>query len=131
MSKWRCAMGAAMSACATLTRGTTQQFVVETTPEGAAVKTSAGYNCPSTPCTFSVQRKDAFQRAFEQQCPPDAGIDAMNACGAALLPDYKFPDEKCLADSPLAELDVAAKVAERPADSATEKAEERGKGKSQ
>ena len=78
-----------------------------------------------------VRRKDAFQRAFEQQCPPDAGIDAMNACGAALLPDYKFPDEKCVADSPLAELEVAAKSDGRSAESAADKPEEHGKGKSQ
>jgi hypothetical protein len=55
-----------------------------------------------------VRRKDGFQRAFEQQCPPDAGIEAMNACGAALLPQYDFPDGKCAEESPLAELDVVA-----------------------
>jgi hypothetical protein len=74
-----------------------------------------------------VRRKDAFQRAFEQQCAPDAGIDAMNACGAALLPDYKFPDDKCVADSPLAELEVTA--AQSPG-SSTAETEGRGKGES-
>ncbi len=49
-----------VGACATLTRGTTQAFVVETTPAGAAVKTSTGYSCPSSPCTFTVQRKEPF-----------------------------------------------------------------------
>jgi hypothetical protein len=75
-----------------------------------------------------VRRKDAFQRAFEEQCAPDAGIDAMNTCGVALLPDYKFPDEKCVADSPLAELEVAAA---KPDEAAAGKAEEQGKGKGQ
>lgn len=50
----------ALPACATITRGTTQQFVVETTPSGAAVRTSAGFTCPSTPCTFSLPRKESF-----------------------------------------------------------------------
>ena len=50
-----------LPACATLTRGTTQQFVVETTPSGAAVKTSAGFTCPATPCTFSLPRKESFK----------------------------------------------------------------------
>jgi PEGA domain len=50
----------AASACATITRGTTQQFVVETTPPGASVKTSHGFTCPATPCTFSLQRKEPF-----------------------------------------------------------------------
>ncbi len=53
-----------------------------------------------------VRRKDAFQRAFDQQCIPSIGVDAMNACGAAMLPQYGFPDGKCAKDSPLAELDV-------------------------
>lgn len=47
-------------ACATLTRGTTEQFVIESTPAGAAVKTSHGFTCPATPCTFSLQRKEPF-----------------------------------------------------------------------
>jgi hypothetical protein len=54
------AVATSLSACATLTRGTTQAFVVETTPAGAAVKTSTGYSCPSSPCTFTVQRKEPF-----------------------------------------------------------------------
>jgi hypothetical protein len=53
-------MAGASTACATLTRGTTQQFVVETTPVGAAVKTSHGFTCPATPCTFSLPRKESF-----------------------------------------------------------------------
>ncbi|HZV23829.1 MAG TPA: hypothetical protein VFF93_08675 [Luteimonas sp.] len=61
-----------------------------------------------------VQRKDGFQRAFEQQCPPGAGVDAMNACGAALLPQYGFPDEKCAKDSPLAELAAVASKEDAP-----------------
>lgn len=48
------------SGCATLTRGTTQQFTVDSTPAGAAVKTSHGFTCPATPCTFSLPRKEAF-----------------------------------------------------------------------
>ncbi len=53
-------MAGSISACATITRGTTQQFVVETSPPGASVKTSNGFTCPATPCTFSMQRKEAF-----------------------------------------------------------------------
>ena len=51
-----------------------------------------------------VRRKDAFQRAFEQSCTPGGAIDDINTCGAALLPRYGFPDEKCATDGPLAEL---------------------------
>ncbi|MCC8362243.1 hypothetical protein LK996_04040 [Lysobacter sp. A6] len=59
-----------------------------------------------------VRREDAFYRAFEHQCSSVEGnVDAINACGLALRPQYGFPDEKCAADSPLAALD--AKPVER------------------
>ena len=50
-----------LTACATMTRGTTQEFTVESSPPGASVATSNGFTCPSTPCTFRMARKDAFR----------------------------------------------------------------------
>lgn len=49
-----------LTACATMTRGTTQEFKVESTPPGASVTTSNGFTCPSTPCTFRMARKSGF-----------------------------------------------------------------------
>ncbi len=54
------ALAASLSACATITRGTTEAWSVETTPGGAAVKTSSGFSCDQTPCTFKIPRKGAF-----------------------------------------------------------------------
>ena len=54
------AAAAAVSGCATITRGTTDTWTVNTTPSGAAVKTSSGFACESTPCTFRMQRKEQF-----------------------------------------------------------------------
>jgi hypothetical protein len=49
------------AACATITRGSHEAFVVETTPSGAAVETSNGLQCEATPCTFGhVERKAQF-----------------------------------------------------------------------
>ncbi|MBU6373551.1 MAG: PEGA domain-containing protein [Alphaproteobacteria bacterium] len=48
------------SGCATVTRGTNTAFTVETTPGGAAVQTSNGFSCTSTPCTFKMPRKSTF-----------------------------------------------------------------------
>jgi hypothetical protein len=45
--------------CATVTRGTTDQITVTSTPSGARVTTSLAQSCVS-PCTFSVSRKDEF-----------------------------------------------------------------------
>ena len=55
------ALASAVSGCATITRGTTTPFTVESTPPGAKVKTSTGFTCPATPCTFKMQRKDRFE----------------------------------------------------------------------
>ncbi|HVV34614.1 MAG TPA: PEGA domain-containing protein [Vitreimonas sp.] len=46
--------------CATIVRGTSEDFVVESTPTGATVQTSNGFQCASTPCTFHMQRKTGF-----------------------------------------------------------------------
>jgi hypothetical protein len=54
------AAAAALSGCATITRGTTDSWTVNSTPPGAAVKTSTGFTCEATPCTFKMSRKDEF-----------------------------------------------------------------------
>jgi PEGA domain len=55
------ALVAPLAACATITRGTTQAFTVESEPSGATVETSNGLNCPATPCTFArVPRESEF-----------------------------------------------------------------------
>jgi hypothetical protein len=35
-------------------------WTVNTTPSGAAVKTSSGFSCDATPCTFRMPRKEQF-----------------------------------------------------------------------
>ena len=56
----------ALSACATITRGTTDQIQIVSEPPGVQVHTSMGYACV-TPCTVTVQfRKDEFTVVFEQ-----------------------------------------------------------------
>jgi hypothetical protein len=51
---------AALGGCATVTRGTQEQFTVSSTPPGAQARTSTGFTCDSTPCTFKMPRKDSF-----------------------------------------------------------------------
>lgn len=45
-----------MQGCATITRGTTEVLVIETTPSGADVSLSNGLRCFS-PCALEVKRK--------------------------------------------------------------------------
>jgi hypothetical protein len=53
-------LSVSLPACATITRGTTQEFVIESSPPGARAATSNGFSCEATPCTFRMPRKDAF-----------------------------------------------------------------------
>jgi hypothetical protein len=54
------AVAASSAACATVTRGSTEDFTVQSEPSGAAVKTTAGESCAATPCTFKMSRKAEF-----------------------------------------------------------------------
>lgn len=54
------ALASTLGACATITRGTTTQFTVESIPPAAQVKTSTGFSCEATPCTFKMPRKEKF-----------------------------------------------------------------------
>ncbi len=48
-----------LGACATVTRGTTNQIQIMSEPSGATVRTSLNQSC-TTPCTMTVGRKDEF-----------------------------------------------------------------------
>jgi len=48
-----------LSACATITRGSTQKYSIETSPTQAEVKLSTGQTCVS-PCNLKLKRKAGF-----------------------------------------------------------------------
>jgi hypothetical protein len=50
-----------LAGCATVTRGTSDVFVVNTDPSGAAVKTSNQFACDETPCSLKMPRKSEFE----------------------------------------------------------------------
>lgn len=52
--------------CATITRGTTEAFVVESEPPGANVRLSTGETC-RTPCTLKKKRKESFVVHIEKE----------------------------------------------------------------
>jgi hypothetical protein len=53
------AAAATLTACATVTRGTTDQIQILSEPTAATARTSLGYSC-LTPCTVPANRKDEF-----------------------------------------------------------------------
>ncbi len=50
---------ATLTGCATITRGTTEAFSVETEPSGASVTTSLGLMCEPTPCVIPRVAREA------------------------------------------------------------------------
>jgi hypothetical protein len=48
------------AACATVTRGSNDAWVVNTEPSGAKVETTNGHQCPATPCAIKMSRKSEF-----------------------------------------------------------------------
>jgi hypothetical protein len=46
--------------CASIIRGTSDEFTIETTPPGAQAALSTGQSCEATPCTLKLPRKHAF-----------------------------------------------------------------------
>ena len=81
------AVALCLPACATVTRGTKQKFVIETTPTGADVALSTGQKCTS-PCNLKLKRKDAFTAKFSKEGyqPAEAHIESsMRGGGGAAL----------------------------------------------
>lgn len=85
------ALAAALSlpACATITRGSDQQFTVQSEPSGARVSTSNGFQCDATPCTFRMPRKDGFRATVSldgyetQEVEVTSGVSSGGATGMA------------------------------------------------
>lgn len=55
----------ALSACGTITRGTTDQVQILSDPSDAEVRTSLGHSC-RTPCSLTISRKDEFVVTFSK-----------------------------------------------------------------
>ncbi|WP_431311050.1 translation initiation factor 2 [Methylobacterium nigriterrae] len=53
-----------VSACGSITRGTTEKMAFLTEPPGAQMVTTKGYACPATPCSLEVDRSDEFDVTF-------------------------------------------------------------------
>jgi len=48
------------AACATVTRGSNDAWVINTDPSGAKVETTNGHQCQATPCAIKMSRKSEF-----------------------------------------------------------------------
>ena len=60
-----------LAGCATITRGTNDVLVVESTPQAAQVKLSNGQSCDGTPCSFKLPRKSELNLVVSKEgCKP-------------------------------------------------------------
>ncbi|MBL0408193.1 translation initiation factor 2 [Microvirga aerilata] len=73
-----------LGACATVTRGTTEQITFDSEPP-AAMRTSTGLTCPTTPCTLQVDRKSEFVATFSKEgyASQDVAVQTRVAGGGA------------------------------------------------
>lgn len=53
--------------CASITRGTSEDVVINSLPEDAEIRTSTGHTCPRSPCTVNVSRKTSFIAYAEKE----------------------------------------------------------------
>jgi predicted small secreted protein len=78
-----------VSACGTVTRGSSEDVTFNSAPAGAKVQTSTGLVCQATPCTFSISRKQEFIASFDmdgyepQQIPVKTEVSGGGAAGFA------------------------------------------------
>jgi hypothetical protein len=66
-------LAALSTGCATITRGTTEAFGIETTPANADARLSNGLHC-TTPCSLKVKRRGDFVVTITKE-----GYETVNA----------------------------------------------------
>lgn len=128
---------ASLSACATVTRGTRQNYTIETDPAGAQIALSTGQTCTS-PCRLRLPRKHDFTVTARMEgyetatASVDSRIRAGGVAGAAGnilvggiiggIVDGSNGSMRDLMPNPLrismARLGTAAEAAEEPAEGA-------------
>ncbi|MDP1735904.1 MAG: PEGA domain-containing protein [Caulobacter sp.] len=77
--------GAALSlgACATVTRGGNDAWVVTSEPAGAKVETSNGHFCEATPCAIKMSRKSEFVATITKPGYKPATVTVTHKTGGA------------------------------------------------
>jgi len=59
-------LGLSLSACATVTRGSNDDWIATSEPSGARVETTNGHMCSQTPCTIKMPRRSEFVATFSR-----------------------------------------------------------------
>lgn len=75
-------LGLALSGCATVTRGTTENLRVQSEPEGASVELSSGQTC-RTPCDLELKRKNDYTLYVHREGFQDSEIRVESKVGGA------------------------------------------------
>ena len=95
-----------VSGCASITRGTSEAYAIESEPVGATANLSNGLSC-QTPCSLKVKRRSDFTVTFEKEGYEDitatvtSSVDGGGAAGMAET--YSWEESSELALTPVRE----------------------------
>jgi len=64
-----------LAGCATITRGTSDDVVIDVEPKNATVTTSLGLTCEAQPCTIKASRKKGFTVTAKAEGYEDASVE--------------------------------------------------------
>lgn len=76
-------LSVALSGCATVVNGTSQNFSIETNPQGATAHLSNGIDC-ETPCHMSLKRRDEFSATIKAKGYKPATVTVHSKAGGAI-----------------------------------------------
>jgi hypothetical protein len=77
------AAASGLTACATVTRGSNDAWVVNSEPPGATVTTTNGHFCPSTPCAIKMPRKSQFTAEIKKPGYKPASVSVTHKTASA------------------------------------------------
>jgi len=72
-----------LAACATVTRGSEDAWVVNSDPSGAKVVTTNGHHCAATPCAIKMKRKSEFTATLTKPGYKDATVQVSHKTAGA------------------------------------------------
>lgn len=75
--------GSTLAACATVTRGTEDAWMIHSDPSGARVETTNGHQCTATPCAIKMKRRSEFTATLSKPGYKPASVQVTHRTSGA------------------------------------------------
>lgn len=75
--------GSSLAACATVTRGTEDAWMIHSDPSGARVETTNGHQCKATPCAIKMKRRSEFTATLSKPGYKPASVQVTHRTSGA------------------------------------------------